>query len=132
MPVVRLLALTWIVLASLSSTPQPALAQPRPTPMSETDRGVQRSIMMDFQDVNIADLVKFISEVTGKNFVLDERVQGKLTIISPTKMSIDEAYRAFQSALQLQGFTTVGVGAVIKIVPTKDAKSAPIDTVLPQ
>ena len=47
-------------------------------------------------------------------------------------MSIDEAYRAFQSALQMKGFTTVPAGAVIKIVPTKDAKSSSIDTVLPQ
>jgi general secretion pathway protein D len=59
-------------------------------------------------------------------------VHGKLTIISPTKMSIAEAYRAFQSALELKGFTTVAAGAVIKIVPTKEAKSSPIDTVVPQ
>ncbi len=87
---------------------------------------------MDFQDVDIAVLVKFISEITGKNFILDERVHGKVTIISPTKMSIAEAYRAFQSALQLKGFTTVRAGAVIKIVPTKEAKSSAIDTVLPR
>jgi general secretion pathway protein D len=95
------------------------------------DKGAQRSIVMDFEDVDIAALVKFMSEVTGKNFILDERVHGKLTIISPTKMSIDEAYRAFQSALQLKGFTTVRAGAAIKIVPSKDAKSSAIDTVLP-
>ena len=57
--------------------------------------------------MDIAALVKFMSEVTGKNFILDHRVHGKLTIISPAKMSIDEAYQAFQSALQLKGFTTV-------------------------
>jgi hypothetical protein len=51
---------------------------------------------MYLQDVDIVALVKFMSEVTGKNFVLDERVHGKLTIISPTKMSIDEPYGAFQ------------------------------------
>lgn len=86
---------------------------------------------MDFQDVDIAALVKIISEITGKNFVLDERVHGKLTIISPAKMSTDEAYRAFQTALLLKGFTTVPAGGVIKIVPTKDAKSSPVETVLP-
>jgi general secretion pathway protein D len=124
--VVRLLALTWIVVGSLYSAPQPALAEPLPVTTAA------RSITMDFQDVDIAALVKFMSEVTSKNFILDERVHGKLTIISPTKMSVDEAYRAFQSALQLKGFTTVSAGAVIKIVPSKDAKSAPIDTVFPQ
>lgn len=66
----------------------------------------------------------------GENFILDERVHGKLTIISPTKMSTDEAYRAFQTALLLKGVTTVPAGGVMKIVPTKDAESSPIDTVL--
>ena len=128
--VIPVLALSWMVLGSSWFVP-PMHAQPAPAPQSEADKG-QRSITMDFQDVDIAVLVKFISEITGKNFILDERVHGKVTIISPTKMSIAEAYRAFQSALELKGFTTVAAGAVIKIVPTKEAKSSPIDTVVPQ
>ena len=86
---------------------------------------------MDFQDVDIAVLVKFISEMTGKRFIVDEKVQGKLTIIVPTKVSVDEAYQAFQSALQVKGFTTVPSGPIIKIVPTKNAKSSDIRTVVP-
>ncbi len=124
---VHLLGLIWIAVVCVHSAPRPVLAQPAPAPTTAA-----RSITMDFQDVDIAALVKFISEVTGKNFVLDDRVHGKVTIISSAKMSIDEAYAAFQSALQLKGFTTVPAGAVIKIVPIKDAKSSAIDTVLPQ
>ena len=130
--VVSLLTLTWILEGSLCFAPQPALAQSAPAAASAEDKGAQRSITMDFQDVDIAALVKFISEVTGKNFVLDDRVHGKLTIISPTKMLVEEAYATFQSALQLKGFTTVPAGAVIKIVPSKDAKNAPIDTLFPR
>jgi general secretion pathway protein D len=63
--------------------PLPALAQPAPAAASAIDKGVRRSITMDFQDVDIAALVKFISEVTGKDFVLDDRVHGKLTRLSP-------------------------------------------------
>ena len=125
------LALTWAALGFPWSA-APAHAQPAVGPVSYTDKGTQRLITMDFRDVDIAVLVKFISEMTGRNLILDERVHGKLTIISPTKMSIAEAYRAFQSALELKGFTTVAAGAVIKIVPTKEAKSSPIDTVVPQ
>jgi len=125
------LALTWAVLGFPWSA-APAHAQPVVGPVSDTDKGTQRLITMDFRDVDIAVLVKFISEMTGRNLILDERVHGKLTIISPTKMSIAEAYRAFQSALELKGFTTVAAGAVIKIVPTKEAKRSPIDTVVPQ
>jgi general secretion pathway protein D len=81
-------------------------------------------ITMDFQDVEIGVLVKFISEITGKNFILDEKVRGKVTVISPTKISIDEAYRVFQSILEVKGFTTLPAGPVIKIVPVREAKDS--------
>lgn len=89
-------------------------------------------ITMNFQDVDIAVLVKFISDITGKNFIVDEKVRGKVTIISPGKISVDEAYLVFQSVLQVKGFTTVPSGSIIKILPTKDAKTSTIDTVLPE
>src|SRR6185436_21181382 len=55
----------------------------------------ERYITMDFQDVDIAVLVKFIGEITGKNFVMDERVQGKVTVVSPTRITPEEAYQVF-------------------------------------
>jgi methionine-rich copper-binding protein CopC len=130
--VVCLVALISVVVGGPAFAPHPALAQSAPAAASAMDKGAPRSITMDFQDVDIAALVKFISEVTGKNFILTDRVHGKLTIVSPTKMSAEEAYAVFQSALQLKGFTTVPAGAVIKIVPSKDAKSSSIETVLPR
>ncbi|MGH7931642.1 MAG: type II secretion system secretin GspD [Candidatus Binataceae bacterium] len=77
---------------------------------------------MNFQNVDIPVLAKFISEITGKNFVLDEAVRGKVSIISPTKVTPDQAYSIFQSVLQLKGFTTVQAGPVIKIVPARDVR----------
>jgi general secretion pathway protein D len=85
---------------------------------------------MDFQDVDLPVLVKFISEITGRNFILDERVKGKITIISPSKITVDEAYTVFQSVLQVKGFTTVPSGSVIKIVQAQEAKSNTLDTVV--
>jgi len=85
---------------------------------------------MDFQDVDLQVLVKFISEITGKNFIVDEKVRGKITIISPGKISVDEAYLVFQSVLQVKGFTTVPSGSIIKIVPTKEARTSTLATVL--
>jgi general secretion pathway protein D len=83
---------------------------------------------MNFQDVELPTLVKFISEITGRNFIVDERVKGKVTIISPSEVTVDEAYLVFQSVLQVKGFTTVPSGPVIKILPSKDAKSNTLDT----
>ncbi|MGO9604409.1 MAG: type II secretion system secretin GspD [Candidatus Binataceae bacterium] len=80
-------------------------------------------ITMNFQNVDIPVLAKFISEITGKNFIIDESVRGKVTIISPTKVTPEEAYQAFQSALEIKGFTTVTVGKSIKIIPSRNVRS---------
>ncbi len=81
-------------------------------------------VNLDFADAEIQDVVKQISEITGKNFILDERVRGKITIISPTRVTIDEAYRVFESVLQVKGFTTITVGDFIKIIPLREAKES--------
>jgi general secretion pathway protein D len=80
-------------------------------------------ITMNFQNVDIPVLAKFISEITGKNFIIDESVRGKVTIISPTKVTPEQAYSLFQSVLQIKGFTTVTAGKVIKIVPARNVRS---------
>src|SRR6266853_5768649 len=84
----------------------------------------QNLITMNFQDVDIAVLAKFISEITGKNFVVDESVRGKVSIISPTKVTPAQAYSIFQSVLQVKGFTTVQAGPVIKIVPAREVRES--------
>jgi general secretion pathway protein D len=103
----------------------------RVTPGTAAERVPEKQLItMDFQDVEIGVLVKFISEITGKNFILDEKVRGKVTVISPTKITIEEAYRVFQSILDVKGFTTLPAGPVTKIVPVREAKEsgAPLAT----
>jgi general secretion pathway protein D len=78
-------------------------------------------VSLDFTDVDISVLIKFISEVTGKNFIYDEKVRGNITIISPKKITQEEMYQVFLSVLQVKGFTTVEQGNVVKIIPTRDA-----------
>jgi general secretion pathway protein D len=82
----------------------------------------QNLITMNFQDVDIPVLAKFISEITGKNFVVDESVRGKVSIISPTKVTPQQAYSIFQSVLQLKGFATVQAGPIVKIVPAREVR----------
>jgi general secretion pathway protein D len=82
---------------------------------------------MNFQNVDIPVLAKFISEITGRNFIIDESVRGKVTIISPTKVTPEQAYSIFQSVLQVKGFTTVQAGKIIKIEPSRNVRSnAPV------
>jgi general secretion pathway protein D len=77
-------------------------------------------ISLDFKDVDLPVLVKFFSELTQKNFMIDEKVKGKVTIFSPSKLSIDDAYRVFLSVLELKGFTAVPAGEVIQILPVTE------------
>ncbi len=105
----------------------PAFAQ---EVVEEPENG--KLITMNFQDIELSALVKFISEITGKNFILDERVKGKITIISPEKITVDEAYAVFQSVLQVKGFATVPSGSIYKLLPAQEAKSTTLETVLPR
>ena len=87
-----------------------------------------RYVTIDFDNVDIILFIKFISELTGVNFVVDKGVKGKVTIISPVKISVKEAYKVFESVLEVYGYTTVPSGNVIKIVPAVAARSKDIAT----
>jgi general secretion pathway protein D len=105
-------------------------APKKPEKATETSETERRDVKINFDGVDITVFIKYISELTGKNFFIDEKVRGKVTIISPTEVSIDGAYRVFESVLEVYGFTTVPSGNVIKIVPAVDARSKNIVTKL--
>ncbi len=96
---------------------------------NDASSGSKRFITIDFDNVDIRLFIKYISELTGKNFVVDKAVQGNVTILSPTKISDEEAYRVFESVLEVHGFTTVDAGSVIKILPSAAARSQNIETI---
>jgi len=83
-----------------------------------------KGVILNFTDVDIATMVKFISDLTGKNFVMDERVKGKISVYSPAKLTSDEAFNVFTSVLELKGFTLIQVGKVYKVVPLAAAKQS--------
>ena len=64
-------------------------------------------VQLDFNDVELSVVIDTIARLTGKNFIYDDRVRGRVTIVSPTKITVDEAYAVFESVLQVKGFTTV-------------------------
>jgi general secretion pathway protein D len=101
-----------------------------PTPVKKGATAPKRaaSVTLDFKDVELTDLIQTISEMTGHNFVYDDTVKGKVTIISPRGMSLDEAYQVFLSVLSVKGFTVVPAGKMNKIVRTQEAKENTIPT----
>ncbi len=83
-----------------------------------------KGVVLNFNEVDISTMAKFISDLTGKNFVMDDRVKGKISVFSPAKLSTDEAFNVFTSVLELKGFTVVQAGRVYKIVPISAAKQS--------
>jgi len=87
-------------------------------------RSGDNHITLNFTNIDIAALIKVMSEFTRKNFILDEKVTGKVTLMTPTKVSPDEAYQVFLSALEIKGFTAVEDGKIIRIIPTSAARQS--------
>jgi general secretion pathway protein D len=85
-------------------------------------------VTLDFDNVDISVLVKFVSELTGKNFIIDDKVKGKVTIISPKKIPLKDVYKVFLSVLEINGFTVVPAGNMTKIIPAVLAREKGMET----
>lgn len=81
-------------------------------------------ITINFVDVELSSLVRIMSEITGKNFIYDDSLRGKVTVIAPEKLTPDEALSLFISSLELKNFTMVPSGDAYKIIPAGMAKQS--------
>ncbi len=88
----------------------------------------KKYVTIDFDNVDIGVLVKFVSELTGKNFIIDDKVKGKVTVISPKKIPVSDVYKVFLSVLEVNGYTVVPAGDMIKIVPASLAREKSVET----
>jgi general secretion pathway protein D len=85
----------------------------------------KQGVTFNFVDVELSAVAKFVSDVTGKNFIFDERLKGKITIIAPSKLSPKDAFSLFTSVLDMKGLTLVPSGVnAYKIVPVAEAKQS--------
>ncbi len=98
-------------------------------PFSNTKKeATKKYVTIDFDNVDIGVLVKFVSELTGKNFIIDDKVKGKVTIISPKKIPLEDVYKVFLSVLEVNGFTVVPAGNMTKIIPAVAAREKSLET----
>lgn len=82
----------------------------------------QATITPNYKEADIRQIVEAVGEVTQKNFIIDPRVNAKVTMLSSTPMSPDAFYEAFLSILQVHGYVAVTSGDLIKIVPDATAR----------
>ena len=112
--------------AALISIAMAALAGQAQAQTAEPDM-----VTLNFVNADIEGVVKAVSEITGRNFVLDPRVKGSVNIVSARPMARALVYEVFLSALRLQGYAAVEDRGVVKIIPEADAKLHPGRTVGP-
>ncbi len=119
----RFLAVLLAALVTLQGVVLPAPGR------ADDGEGGEGMVQLDFQDVELSTVIETIARLTGKNFIYDDRVRGRVTIVSPTRITVDQAYAVFESVLQVKGFTTVaGPGGAIKVIPIREAKESSIET----
>jgi general secretion pathway protein D len=82
-------------------------------------------ITPNYKDADLGQIVEAVSQVTGKNFIVDPRAKAQVTMLSATPMSPEAFYEAFLSILQVHGFVAVPSGRVWKIIPDANARQVP-------
>jgi len=83
---------------------------------------------LNMKDADITAFIGTVSQLTGKNFIVDPRVKGKITVISSHDMDEKQIYQVFLSVLEVHGFAAVPAGSVIKIIPQANARQEAIPT----
>ena len=115
----------WLLLIVLLYPTSPLHAQ---TGAATDEAPPSEQITLNFQDVDIRALINTVSEVTGRNFIVDPRVKGKVTLVSGGPLDADEIYSVFLSVLEVHNFSAVPSGEVTKIIPSNIVKQSPTPT----
>lgn len=89
---------------------------------ADTIDSVDNKITINFQDVDITNVISSVSRITGRTFIVDPRVKGKVTIVAGQEIAEDELYPLFLSILQVHEFAAIEEGEVVKIVPLARVK----------
>lgn len=82
----------------------------------------QPTITPNYKEADIRQIVEAVGEVTGRNFIIDPRVNAKVTMLSSTPMTPEAFYEAFLSILQVHGYVAVTTGDLVKILPDATAR----------
>jgi general secretion pathway protein D len=116
------------VAATLALPPAPLLAQGAATPppaaaRTKASSGAEEPVTLNFVNADIDATVRAIGQYTGRQFVIDPRVKGTLTLVTERPVTKQQAYEQLLSALRLQGFTLVEApGGIARVLPEADAK----------
>lgn len=123
------LILSFWMLCALSP-PWAAIAAENETASSEANSATdeRNHVIINMVDEDIALLIQVIQKLTGKTFLIDSNVRGKVNIVSKDKLSPEDAYRLLESQLELMGFTLVPSGDAVLVLPISEARTKNVET----
>ncbi len=104
-------------LSAQTPPPPPTVMAPAAPSAVSPSNGNGKSTTINLQGADIGVLIQTVSEITGKSFIVDPGVVGKVTVISGQQMGPEQVYELFQSVLRVHGYAAVPSGMVVKIVP---------------
>lgn len=84
----------------------------------------EQTFTINFKDTELEEVVRFVAQVTGKTIIVDPKAKGRVQVISSQPLDKQQLYDLFLSILDVNGFAATESGGVIKIMPSRDAKSS--------
>ncbi len=119
------LAATLVSTLAAGETGVPAASQSQMAGAGRAAMPSQAMITPNYKDADLTQIVEAVSQVTGKNFIIDPRVKAQVTMLSATPMGPGAFYEAFLAILQVHGFVAVPSGKLYKIIPDANARQVP-------
>jgi len=110
-----------VIALMLGTCPAQEAAEPVTIPALQQQGMADAKMSLNFSQTDIQTVLKTVGNITGINFLIDERVQGKVTVISPTPIRLADLYGVLESILEIHGYAAVPAGNLVKIVPKADA-----------
>mgnify|MGYP006280256359 CR=1 FL=1 len=85
---------------------------------------------LNFKDVEISEFLSVMSQLIGKNIMVDDKVRGKITISSAKKIPVSQAYEVMKSILEVKGLAVVETGNLIKVIPIQEAIKKNVEVIV--
>jgi general secretion pathway protein D len=84
-------------------------------------------IAVDFENVDLRIFIKFVSEATGRVFLVDDRVQGRVSVRFTNEIPVEQLYEVLESVLEVKGYAAIPAGYITKIVPLNGVKQRGVE-----
>jgi general secretion pathway protein D len=108
-----------------------AQRQPSATPIDEKDAAkTAKTVLLSFDKRDIAEVIQFVGELTLRNFIVPDRLTGKITVLSNVPIPAKEVWDVFVAALDANNLAVYQVGRYWKVAEKKQSAHAGIPTYL--